>query len=231
MNDNTNFNILSTIPIITSFLGIFFGAFLVHLFQWLEDNRIENRKTFKKIYYKIYPELKYFFLNNNMLEKTIYSKQRVIELKNKIESILDNNIDFLDKKLFSIYYFDLKSDEYQKSLGFEEFISINYLDIFSKILSCMQSILKKPSMLDKILLIDVDELYYCYKIWFMLMEKFQNWDQVDYILQGRNLYKISFKGIYNNKYIRKLFKNQNMEDELFNNIFNKFCIDGTITQY
>jgi len=228
MNNNTNYNILITsIPIITGFLGIFLGAFLTHIFQWLEDNRIENRKTFKKIYYKIFPELKYFFLNNNVLEKTIYSKQKVIDLKNKIENILDNNIDYLDKQLFSIYYYDLKSDEYQKNLGFEEFISINYLDIFSKILSCMRSILRKPSMIDKLLLNDVDELYYCYKIWFMLMEKIQNWDHVDYILQGRYLYKISFKEIYNNKQIKKLFKNENIEDESFNDIFNKYCIDGT----
>jgi hypothetical protein len=227
MNNNTNFNILITsIPTITGFLGIFLGAFLAYVFQWLEDNRIENIKTFKKIYYKIFPELKYFFVNNNVLEKTIYSKQRVDDLKNKIENILDNNIDFLDKKLFSIYYYDLKSDEYHKILGFEVFISINYLNIFSKILSCMRSMLKKPSMIDKILLNEVEELYYCYKIWFMLMERIQNWDNVDYILQRRCLYKKSFKEIYKNKQIKKLFNNKDIEDEQFNDIFNKYCIEG-----
>ena len=219
------FSLINTLlPIISALLGVVIGVILTHISKWIEDNRTEKKKTCRKVYYKIFPELKYLFLNDNPLEKPVFTELKVKEVKNKIEKILDENIDFLDKKLFSIYYCDLKSEEYIKSLGYSVFINRNHLKTFSKILSYMHS-LKSRSMIDKKLLKDVDELFYCYEFWFLLMEKFQNWDYVDKILQGKSLYKKTFKEIYKNKQIKKLLKCKNIEDYEFYEAFSKYCID------
>jgi hypothetical protein len=223
MKNDTYFNIF--VPIVSALLGAIIGSISTHILKWIEDNRTEIKKTGRKIYYKIFPELKYFFLCDNTSEKPSFSKLKVNEMKKRIENILEENIDFLDKKLFSIYYYNLKSDEYYESLGYSEFININHLEVFSKILMCMHSVFKKPSMIDKKLLKDVDELIYCYKTWFLLMDKFQDWTLVDNILQGRCLFKKTFKEIYGNKLFHKLLKCENVDDDEFYEIFSKYCID------
>jgi hypothetical protein len=204
-------------------IGVVLGVGLTHFSNWIEDNRSENKKISKKIYYKILPELKYFFFNDDISEKIIFSELKVKELKRRIENILEENIDFLDKKLYSVYCNDLKSDEYYENLGYSFFININHIETFAKILSCMYSTVRKHSMIDKKVVNDLDELKYCYKTWFLLMEKFQNWVFVDSILKGKSLYKRTFKDIYKNRRIHKLLHCETIDDDEFYDIFLRYC--------
>jgi hypothetical protein len=205
------------------FGGVGLGAILTYISNWIADNRSENKRTSKNVYYKILPELKYFFINDSISEKSTFSESKVNELKERITNIFEEDINFLDKKLYSVYCDDLKSDEYYESLGYSLFININHLETFSKILSYMHSMFRKQSMIDKKLLNDVDELKYCYKIWFLLMEKFQSWFFVDNILQGKSLYRRTFKEIYKNRQFHKLLNCETIEESEFYDIFLKYC--------
>jgi hypothetical protein len=203
--------------------GVVLGVGLTHFSNWIEDNRSENKKMSKKIYYRILPKLKYFFLNDDVSAKPTFSESEVKELKKKIENILEENIDFLDRELYSVYCNDLKSDKYYENLGYSLFIGINHLETFAKILSCMYSTIRKQSIINNKILKDVDELKYCYKTWFLLMEKFQNWFFVDNILQGKSLYKRTFKEIYEKRLIHKLLHCETIEDNEFYDVFSKYC--------
>jgi len=209
-------------------IGVLLGTIFTYIFTRYNDYLLENKKKGRRIYYKLFTELKYCFQNINTINNhSEVEKISIKELKNKIETILDEDIDVLDKKLFGIYHC-LKSNKYSEKFGGEYFNDINYLDIFSELLSCMYSTFKCFKLVDKILLKEVEEQFYRYKIWHLLMENFQSWSIVERIFTLNPFvnFKLSNKEIYKNKLLNKLIKNINnidVEDEEIMDIFSKYC--------
>jgi len=215
------------IQIIIAFSGLFgviLGVFLTNISTRFLNLSLENIKMGKKIYYRIFTDLKFCFFTETAFRKE-HDTAEIISIKRlkiEVEEVLKRNIEFLDGNLFSIYH-RLISDKYFENFGGEVFKNIEYLKIFSELLNCIHSVFKKHKMVDKILLNEVKELVYSYKVWHLLLEKFQNEKTVEDILMMKWQFKNSFYDMYNNKFMKKLIKNKNIDDEDFITQFEELC--------
>jgi hypothetical protein len=213
---------------IIGIIGVIVGSILTNISDKIKLNHFENKNINRKIYYKLFADLKYCFHTETAFRKEhdVAKKVSISDLKNNIEILLENNMDILNNELFSIYYC-LKSTQYFDDFRGEEFSNIDNLDIFSNLLLHMHLALRKTKMVNKDFLNDIEDTYYCYKIWHLLMVRFQNWDTVYQILQMKWEFKKTFKEIYKNKNVIKLLGFKNITDERTSEIFMEYCKNKT----
>jgi hypothetical protein len=136
MDSGTNLQII--IAILTGMIGIIgviVGSIFTNISDRVKMNYFDNKSISRKIYYKIFIDLKYCFQTETAFRKEHDVAKRISigDLKNNIESLLENNIDILNKELFSFYYL-LKSTQYFEDFRGGELDNIDDLELFSKIL-------------------------------------------------------------------------------------------------
>jgi hypothetical protein len=221
---NSKDNMIQIIIAEIGLFGVILGVVLSTIFTKIININYENIKIGKRIYYRIFTELKYCFLTETAFRKG-HDTAKIIsisELKTEVEDVLKNNTEYLDKDLFSIYH-SLISDNYFENFAGDTFKNIEYLKIFSELLNCIYTVFKKYKMVDKILLNELNELVYSYKIWHLLLEKFRNESNVEHILMLKWQFKNTFYDIYRNKKVQKLIKDADIDDEDFLDQFGTLC--------
>jgi hypothetical protein len=204
-------------------IGVLLGSLLTYKISSMQIKHEENRKILRNIYFRIFTELRYCFLTENAFRKEhdVAKKVSIIDLKQHLEEILENNIDIIDNQLFRLYH-TLKSEQYFDDLSGGAG-NYKYLALFSILIKNMYQIQKKEKLIDKYFKRDLRTLYYQYAIWFILMDKIQDWKKVEDILNKRFHFKRSFKAIYYGIFLKKLKYNREISIDEFIDLFVKYC--------
>ena len=206
-------------------ISVIVGSLLTYCLEFSKRKRENNEKLMKNIYFKIYTVIEHCYLSQNNFSKELYIGLAkcisVIELKNYIEKLMDDNFDIIDSRLFKVYHI-IKTDQYFDDItgGLKNF---KYLELFANLSLWMIKIMKKSKMADKEIIQRLDCLYYEYSVWFSLMERLMDWEQVQNILIKEMFFKRTFKSIKNSIFINKLYKNKNINTDEFVNLFEAYC--------
>jgi len=170
-----NMIIATIIGSLGAIIGGMIGALLTYCLESSRRKREDSEKLLKYIYFKIYTEIEHCFLTKNNFNKDAYigliKGISVIEIKNHIENLLENNFDLIDSRLFYIYHI-IKSNNYFDDYtgGIENY---KYLELFANLSLWMKEAMKKSRMSDKKIIKKLDCLYYEYSI-FIVVRKFSS---------------------------------------------------------
>jgi hypothetical protein len=217
--------VISIISALAGIIGVIAGSLLTYHLEIKKLKKENNLKLLRNIYYKIYTEIELCFLSQNNFSKDLYMGLEkgisIHEIKNHLENLLENNIELIDSELFNIYHI-IKSDQYSED-NTSGLIDYKYLKLFAQLSLCMITIMKKSKMSDKKLFKRLSCLYYEYSVWFFLMERLMDWEQVQNILNKNMFFKRTFKTIMNSILIKKLYKNKHIKTDEFIQIFEDYC--------
>jgi hypothetical protein len=199
------------------------GAILTYFTENLRKNKEEKKILLKKIYFKIYTEIKYCFLTQNAFRKEhkVNKIVTISELNEHLERLLEENIGIIDKKLFNIYH-KIKSQQYFiDNLGGIK--NYEYLAFYGSLLKNMLDLDRSVNILNKYFKKDIEMLFYEYVVWFGLMKRIKDWKKVENILNKDFHFKRSYKTIAHSIFLKNVINNFKIDTNEFISIFEDYC--------
>jgi hypothetical protein len=215
----------------STLLGVLIGAFITIISEKNIRKTDEEKQIVRKIYFPLYSEVYNFFTTQNAFRKEhdVLEVVSIDRLKKEMKQILHNNIEILDNFLFRIYK-KLESEKY-----FEDFSGgerdKEYLAVFGMFMKEFLRLVRKNKILDKKSILEIEDIYYKYMLWFILLKKIKDWDKVNNILQSRQMFKRDIKKMVNSKFIDLWFKDYKIQGEYAIEVFNEYSRYEVIFPY
>ena len=206
-------------------IGIIFGSIWTYRIDLAKKRDKENDELLKNIYFKIYLELNNYISNQYAYRGGWSGKKPIsfMKIKKHLEDLMEKNMDIIDTRLFSLYL-KIKSEQYFDDNLYGDDENRKYLNFYASLISYMIKTLKKSKMSNKKPFIKkVEELFYEYKVRFLLSNKMLDFDNVENILIMSFNFKRTYKTIAKSSFIENLCNNDKIDNDEFNEIFNKYC--------
>jgi len=199
--------------------SIVISSILSYITEICRNKKEEKRKLLKNIYFKIYTDIKYCFYTQNTFgkEHKVAKPITIFDVKNNLEVILEENIGIIDNRLFNLYN-RIKSEQFfiDSSSGTNNY---KYLSYFGSLLKYMLDINKTIKLFDKYYKKEVEDLYYKYVIWFILMKRIKDWEKVENILNKDFHFKRSYKEITKSRFLNNIHYNKKINTDEYIKIF------------